>query len=317
MINKNRSIPLTVKKEEALLRRLPLNHPQYPAISESLARRRAGYRGERAVDYFLKQLDCSSFHIFHDLRFRNKQLFFQMDTLLLTPHFLLIIEVKNIKGTLNFDTDFAQMTRSLSDKEEGFRNPLTQAMVQKDHLYDFLLTNGFASLPIEYVIAISYPSTIIKSNVPELAEVVIHAENLLSKVKKLMEKHAGKKASRSELQRLTQLFLKMDVPLITDVLQKYQIPSSTILTGVQCPNCNNIPMVRERRRWHCPSCGTSSSSAHEQAIQDYMLLISPTITNHACREFLHLPSRSTMMRYLVNMGLKKTGTRKSTTYEQV
>lgn len=315
LISKKRSVPLILKKEEALLRRLPDSHPQYPAISASLARRRAGYKGEQSLDYHLNQLDRTS-HIFHDLRFCIDSLFFQMDTLLLTPYFILIIEVKNISGTLYFDTDFNQMIRSTPEKEEGFRSPLTQAASQKNHLFDFLSVHGFASLPIEYVITISHPSTIIKANDPAIADTVIHAEDLSEKIKKLTKKHAEKRLTTQELQRLTQLLIKSDIPLNPNILQKYQIPSTALRTGVQCPDCSYIPMERAKRKWQCRACGTTSVSAHKQAIEDYLLLLSPIISNQECRKFLHHSSTSTIKRYLADSGLKRKGRGKKTIYHQ-
>lgn len=316
MISKNRSIPLIMQKEEALLRRLPTHHPQYPAVADSLAKRRAGYKGEQAIDYYLKQLDYDKFHIFHDLRLRSESIFFQIDTLLLTSHYLLIIEVKNITGTVFFDTDFNQMIRTAHDKEEGFRSPLVQAASQRNHLTDFLETHRFNNLPIEYVITFSYSSTIIKSNTPDIAKFVIHAEDLPEKIEKLTKKHAEKELARREIQRLKKVLLTGDIPLDPNVLQKYQISPSAILSGVYCPNCNFLPMHRDNRKWYCPACHTRSSSAHEQAINDYLLLISPTISSKECRVFLHHFSKTTVKRYFLNMGLKKMGNGKNTVYQR-
>ncbi|WP_082919413.1 nuclease-related domain-containing protein [Cytobacillus oceanisediminis] len=78
-------------------------------------------RGEEAVDYFLK--DLPEFIIVKDTRLSNGNGdFFQIDMLLLCPIFLLILEIKNISGTLYFDPAFNQLKMSKQENERGFRS---------------------------------------------------------------------------------------------------------------------------------------------------------------------------------------------------
>lgn len=53
MIIKKREIPIIILQLEALYERLPSEHVKRASIKESLLKRRAGYKGERAVDYIL------------------------------------------------------------------------------------------------------------------------------------------------------------------------------------------------------------------------------------------------------------------------
>jgi len=127
LIIKNRLIPIRIRLNEALIRRIPAAHPQRSTIEGDLAKRRAGYRGEQSLDYYLSHLPDKEFTILHDLRLFNGSTYFQIDTLILSPYFALIIEVKNILGTLLFDETFNQFIRTRNEKEEGFPNPLIQA----------------------------------------------------------------------------------------------------------------------------------------------------------------------------------------------
>ncbi|PWW26167.1 hypothetical protein DFO73_111105 [Cytobacillus oceanisediminis] len=52
MIVKERSTPIKITYLEALLRRLPYDHPKRSRIEEDLFKRRGGYRGEKALDQF-------------------------------------------------------------------------------------------------------------------------------------------------------------------------------------------------------------------------------------------------------------------------
>ncbi|HEU5141363.1 MAG TPA: nuclease-related domain-containing protein, partial [Bacillales bacterium] len=143
MIKKERKIPLTIRKRTALLRRLPPSHPKRPQIEKQLAKYNAGYRGERSIEYYLSFLPEKQYHIFHDLRLTSGDHFFQLDTLLVSPSFILILEVKNISGTLHFDNTFHQLIRTIEDRKEGFNDPLLQVEHQKTQLANWLSQHKF------------------------------------------------------------------------------------------------------------------------------------------------------------------------------
>ncbi len=105
VIVKERKSPDFIQRMEALLRRLPASHSKRVLIENDLAKRKAGFRGEEAVDYFLKHLN--EFTIIHDIRLAGgNDDFFQIDALLLYSNFILILEIKNISGTIYFDSPF-------------------------------------------------------------------------------------------------------------------------------------------------------------------------------------------------------------------
>ncbi|WP_162357091.1 nuclease-related domain-containing protein [Metabacillus mangrovi] len=126
MIAKKRTLPLHLLKIQALLRRLPPSHKQISLITEDMNKSTAGYKGELAADYYLSLFDQPSRYIFHDLRLPHAHTYFQMDTLYLSPSFALIIEVKNISGTLIFEPGLNQMIRSKDGIKTGFADPILQ-----------------------------------------------------------------------------------------------------------------------------------------------------------------------------------------------
>lgn len=75
MIIKERKVPLSIQTREALLRRLPPNHPKRPEIKEDLKIAQAGYNGELNLDYHLAFLPEKDYRIFHDLRLFHQSLF--------------------------------------------------------------------------------------------------------------------------------------------------------------------------------------------------------------------------------------------------
>jgi hypothetical protein len=111
--------------------------------------REAGYKGECSIDFPLSFLEPKSYFTFDDLRMQDQSRFFQLDTLLISKKFALIIEVKNMEGSLYFDPHFNQLTRMIEGKETAFPDPkIMQGSRQESQLTNWFLKNGFPSLPI-------------------------------------------------------------------------------------------------------------------------------------------------------------------------
>lgn len=124
MIVKERRMPIYLRQLEALLRRLPVHHPKRNIIAENIAKYKAGYKGERAVDYSLSFLPEQDYSILHDIRLFDQNHYFQIDTIIISPRFLLFLEIKNIVGTLlltqHLISSFAYPKKSQKDFQIQF-----------------------------------------------------------------------------------------------------------------------------------------------------------------------------------------------------
>jgi Nuclease-related domain len=128
LIVKERTIPIRIQKIEALLRRITENHWKRAEMETDLAKRWAGFSGEQALDFPLSKLPEKDFMIFHGLRLSNGKYFFQIDTLILTTYFALILEAENYSGTLYFDPILNQLIQTTPNGEtRGYANPIEQA----------------------------------------------------------------------------------------------------------------------------------------------------------------------------------------------
>ncbi len=316
MIIKLRKIPIRILMEEALLRRLPFDHKKRADIILNLKRTKAGYRGEQNLDYYLTYLPEKDYYIFHDLRLaiQDKKVF-QIDTLLLTPHMAVIIESKNFYGHLFFDQHSRQLIRTFEGQEEGFSNPLTQAKRQQIRFEEWLKYHQIKPFPVEFLVAIGYPGTIVKTNpgMHHIFQKVLHAEHIPDKIDELHRNNPKRHKTPYYMQKLCQLLLQDHTPLYPNVLNQYEIGPKEILQGVQCPKCLNLPILRQHSVWNCPQCHHKSKTTHEQAIHDY-LLFHPTITNQECRDFLQISSRHLANRILISMDLPHKGTGKGRIY---
>ncbi|MBM7692893.1 rubrerythrin [Peribacillus deserti] len=316
MIKKQRQTPLIIPKLEVLLRRLPKHHLKRADIKKDLAKWVAGYKGEESLNFHLEQLNPLKYLILHDLRLPHGKYHFQIDTLLITSRYLLIVEVKNISGTLYFDKTTQQMIRTKNEQEDGFQDPITQAKKLRTKLKSFLAGFNIPELPIEYLIIISNSSTVLKfsDNHPELVTRITHAANLEDKITYLERNHQADILGQKTIQKLIRVLIKNHNPLQTDVMNLYSIEKSSILTGVYCSVCSFLPMKRITANWHCPNCGHKCNDAHIEALNDYSLLFGNVISNSQCRSFLHVETRFVAYQLLHNLGLSSTGSKKGTTY---
>lgn len=316
MIVKERKTPIEILRLEALLRRLPRNHLKFPAIEEAYMRRRAGFQGELSLDYFLGYLP-EDLLILHDLRLHDGKRYFQIDCLILTSSFVLILEVKNFSGTLIFDSEFNQMIRIINDKEEAFPDPISQVERQKTNLKNWFNTHGFPLLPIETLVLVSNPHTIIKTsqNSHQTSQKVIHSANLITRFERYRQKYNIDKISVKECKKISKLLIKKHEPLDSNYLQQYLIMEQDIVTGVHCTSCLKLKMQRHYGCWQCSDCMLRSKVAHLSTLKDYALLIKPFITNKEVREFLELESVTVASRLLSSMNIPRSGRFKGRKYE--
>ncbi|WP_080844084.1 NERD domain-containing protein [Cytobacillus gottheilii] len=317
MIVKERSIPARIFSLEVLSERLLISHPKVPLIQQDLMKVSAGYKGEKAVSYYLDFLPPNDTFIFHSPRLPSGKHYFQIDYLILTQRFALILECKNFYGTLYFDQSFNQLIRTANDKEEGFQDPISQAKWQQQQLRQWLYNNNI-QLPIEFFVVISNPSTILKTNPQNqhALKKVIHGHSLLEKIEEVNQRYKIEHLDMTRIRKLNKQLLKSHTPDSFNALDRYGIRPEEIITGVRCPNCGHLPMMRAKRTWLCPKCGAKDRQAHVKALQDYFYLMGSSITNKQFRDFVHLESEDTAQKMLKTLNLSHSGEYKARIYHK-
>lgn len=225
MIEKKRIIPRIILILQALLRRLPLNHPKLPMISEELGKRTAGFKGETALDYTLSFLDPKKYYILHDLRIPYKDSFFQIDTLLISTKFILNIEVKYLAGTAYFDPIFNQLIQTKNGIESALPDPTIQIKRQESQLISWLSKHGSPNIPIYSCVVMSNDRTIIKTSPDNktLNKIVIHRQSLLDKVKYIEDSMRKETATPKDVKKLIRTLKRHHEEPIPSVLERYNI----------------------------------------------------------------------------------------------
>jgi ribosomal protein L37AE/L43A len=312
-----REIPRIILQLDAVQGRLVPHHPKIPLISDEFHKRLAGHKGEVSLDYVLKMLDNNSYFILHGMRLKINDTYFQIDTLLLSRKFIIIIEVKNLAGTIYFDPVFNQMIQIKGSEEIAYPNPLLQVSRQESLLRTWLKQHNYKSIPLYSLVVISNDKAIIKtsSDNHSIRSKVIHKQMLPTIINKIADSVQEQSYTDQELKKVIRLLKKKHESSNQSILERFDISLSEIITGVICEKCSYSPLKRIHGTWLCSKCRNRDPEGHIKALRDYELLIGRLITNRELRSFLHINSRHAASRILKSLNLPTTGTKKATTYD--
>lgn len=143
---------------------------------------------------------------------------------------------------------------------------------------------------------------------------VIHAGSLQEKIESLAYRLRDDLITSKELNRLSRHLIKHHTPNDPDLLKQFQINRSDLIMGVHCTLCSAIPMMKISGSWVCKKCWFTSKEGHLASLNDYALLLGPTITNKELRQFLKISSVSSASKLLSALNLSYTGTFKNRKY---
>ncbi|WP_176167231.1 nuclease-related domain-containing protein [Mesobacillus jeotgali] len=313
MIAKNRLIPREIIIYEAILKRLPLNHPRKAEFENKLSLKRAGYKGEKELDYHISQIDHSKLTILHDLRIPYNDTHFQIDTLLISNSLIIPVDSKYYAGTLEFYPEFNQMIQYLNGNEKVYPDPILQTKIQARQLKAFLKSHQFSSPPFEPLVAITNSQALIKNPTQsnEVSQRVFKSPGIFYKIVPYLEKYQKEILTDPDLKKIVKLLLRKHTPYLPNLKE---LPYSELQKGVECPACHAIGMERLHSQWGCRKCGFTSKDAHVAALKDYFLLYGHSATNSQLRDFLGISSIHQTRRMLSKLDLNTSGELKGRTY---
>ncbi len=312
------SIPIYVERYEAMVRRLPESHTKWPLLNNQLANYRSGITGESTLDFPMKFLAKDQYTIVKNVRIPDGHgSFFQMDRLLITRRFMLILEVKNYAKELFLDYPVRQLIQTSPSGNRGFDCPILQVNRQAQHLKAWLKKHRFPDIPIETLVVFSQPSAIIRiaPGHKEAFQKVIKPPALLSKIQSIESRYHQEPLAPKGPKKISKLLIKENTPLDADLMKNQRIDPAHIIRGVHCPGCFRIPMRRDKASWHCKHCGYADKNAHLPTLADYYLLFGKSITNRDFREMLLIESRSVALKLIKKLELSSTGDNKGRIYE--
>lgn len=224
---------------EAYLRRQPLNSALSSKTEENLLKAWAGYHGECKADRQLSTIDDPHMLILNDLSIHVGKTFFQIDTLILTKTFILILEIKNIAGAMEFGAEFEQFSRHYKGEVTGFPNPISQANRNMIHLTHWLQKKKLPILPIDYLVVFTNPSSLLSTSnqLLKTTDKAIRIENLVAKFLSIKKDFSRSNSGLElkELKKIANSILKAHSPY-----NPFRENHEEILPGVRCKECENF-----------------------------------------------------------------------------
>ncbi|MGY3714882.1 nuclease-related domain-containing protein [Sutcliffiella cohnii] len=306
-------------KLEAANRRIRDDHPKKQIIKEEFLMQQSGYRGEKTLDYYLSFLTNKQSIIIPNLRMLNsKQYFFEIDTLVMTPQYFILIESKNHSGDLIYDVKTNSLMRSREEQVDNYSDPILQVERQKLQFMEVLQSMKTPVIPLIPLAVFTNPyvSITVKPESYKLPRNFMKVEALPIKLSEINRMYNKNYIEFNQLKKIAKGLLKKDTPYDTDVLQKFSIKKEELICGVHCPVCKKLEMKKNKKGvWICHFCMHASKDAYKYSLNDFRLLVKPFISNRELRYFLNISSRYDATRMLSNLNASKSGKTKSTIYK--
>lgn len=293
-MKKNHEIPIKMLKILACLRNLRKTHPSYKQLLDELALYSAGHYGEKSIDYYLKLIFEKDMIILNSLRIPLNGVHFQIDTLLLTTKTLIILEIKNMTGTISFDHAFGTM---IQDQTKIYQDPITQVNNQKAQLNMWLKQNGFHNIPIDtLVVFVNKNVRLIREGNQPIDDRIIMSYRLRDKYNEIQQRYK-RTTENIPKEKIAQHLTKAHTQNNQSILETYELTYKDFSLGVKCPTCLQ-KMKRIHSNWVCKQCKYKSRDTHVNALKDYYLIFGPRINNAKARLWLDLQSPD-VAKYLI------------------
>lgn len=305
---RKRKKPSIIKQLETLASRLPKSFPKLQIIERDIVRHYENYYVKQAVDHYLSYLP-KTFTIINDVCLRNVTQF-QIDSLILTPYALFIIQIEKINSH-----------RKSSSKQASYINGkkinyyLSKAKNNQMNLNQWLKRYNFNHLPTYYLITFNNTS-LPKFNYENYNKTkLVLAKHLPYKLtqfyKQLKGYHQNNKQSVQQL--IKTIYTKREAAHF-DVFNHYNINKNSIMTGVRCHQCHTLNMKRENLHWQCQICKYKLAVAHRETLNEYFTLLNKPISNRDCQWFLNIKSQGVVKQILQEEKLAYTSKQKMTRY---
>jgi ribosomal protein S27AE len=296
---KKRGISGTFAGLASLVSRISESDELFNRIKTDYKNSRAGFAGELKVDKFLEELELKMpYYVLQNLTIKVGKKEVQIDTLLIHPNFILVIEIKNMRGEFYFDPVNKHFYRiNDAGEKEGMRNPEAQLNRSTTIINSFLHNKGVEISSNGIIVFVSRAGIVMQASEKWKS---IPLDSLVEYVE-FLENHTNEVISSELCKRLAYELLledRPDKPL--SIVGYYNISADKVKKGVRCPKCSFIPMLRNHSRWYCGKCGEESRDAHLKTLQEFRLLFGPEITSKVASEFMHHDSIYFAIRVLNN-----------------
>lgn len=291
---------------DVLIRRAVCPPQQLASLQSKYHTTLAGFSGEKRVLFELNEIQIPHSVIHDFISFNNSKQKIQIDIIFICKHFVLVLEVKNITGRIDFDDRRRQFIRTrLDGQQESFMNPVDQVKRHQQYLESIFLAES-EFIPIESAIVIANPNTLIGQVPSEVP--VFNVSGLRTIIDGLYKKYA----------HVTLNMRRVHVKLKSHCVEqssKLSAKDYEIRRGVFCLDCGEL-MIVESRGFKCLKCchWDVNDRALKSTLKDYKILYGNEITNARFRDFCGIGSPSTANNFLTRLQLPFKGKNKGRVY---
>lgn len=313
MLLKTRKNNIEIDGLVALEKRLERGDVNRSKIEERLYNLQAGFAGETQYDKYLSEFKPRYPHaILHDVTLCEEDVFFQMDSILITPAFIVISEVKNIAEKIIVKSSPLQFIKEYSSgKRLPLKNPIVELERKIFHLGSWLKMRNI-EIPIKGVVTFAYNNELLIEETTSME--IIFTYEIAAHLRTLpVTKEILSKLEIHRLARDIKSSHKEFNPF--PITKRYNIHPAKIMPGVICPACSNLHMSWEQKKWNCPHCGHTGKKEHENALRDWSMLIKNSITNKEFCYFTKLDSRHVAKKMLARSPIELSGFGAGAIYE--
>lgn len=309
---KERTIPIEIEGLHELLRRIPATDGKIKEyLLQQLARMEAGHRGEVKVDQKLMTLPMPYLHeVIPNFTTRNSYgSHYQLDTVLVTNRYVLYLEVKNIRGTIEFMTNPQQLKRTLEGKVDFMSCPLVQTKRNHQSL-QYLIRQYHSKLPVFSAIVFTSSSATVLSQQHDVQIVyrrqLDHYLGKLNTLPEILDKPSFQKLVK-KLKQATQNFHP------EALVVRYNMDPASLRTGIFCTSCEGH-MVPATPSYKCSACHKTDPLSLRRTIRALFTILGP---HQQVRNFKHhmaLSNKGPIIRSLKHIPTERVGTTKNSMY---
>lgn len=246
-IKDSSSIPKQIEKLKQLKK--VSNKEQAEKIDQDIKMLYSGLNGENTVAYELKN-SYLPILILQDLNLKSNDLTAQIDFIIISQTFLLVIECKKLLDDIEITEkgDFNRCFKTptgLVYKKEGMYNPITQnqrhiEIIKKlfnEHSVDFD-SKKYSGL-LKQIVILANTKTVIRDNgAPEdVKDCIIKCDQLISFLKNAINTATTNKLSEEDMRQFADILVNSHSERKAEYTQKYPLQTPI------CPHCK-IKMVK-------------------------------------------------------------------------
>ena len=201
---------------------------------------------------------------------------FQIDSLFMTPSYAIVLECKNLAGSIKVKNNPSQLIQTFDNgRIRAFESPITQVQSNMELLRDWFHTRNI-SLPIHGAIVLAFPKKDVELCNTEIQ--FLYPSGIPSYIRNLPT--TPQLLDEKTFSLLISDLIQSDKEYIPQpICSIYSIQKSEISPGVFCSSCSFLGMIKYQGGWRCPMCSQRNLHAHNQAIRDWFLLFGEKMTN--------------------------------------